>query len=108
MGTAPRGGHHVGQEAWRDLRETDQDRRIVAIVVGEEERLGVELHEHIAVFDRAEPQDQNGIVVPKTREELPVEQKGRETVGSAWADTLKPQQQIAGVAGADAAFRSPM
>ena len=65
---APRLGDYVGEERSRHFRKTNEDGRIVSVMLGKEEGARVELHQGLTITDRPELQHQNRVVVPESRE----------------------------------------
>src|SRR6266550_2377684 len=89
----PRVRHHVGEEWQRDLGETNEHRRVVPIVLGEEEGAWVQLHEDVALADGRELHNEHGIIVAEAREESVIKKEGRHAVGAALDDIRQGEQQ---------------
>ena len=71
----PRLGHDIGQERGRHLGQANQHRWIVSIVLGEEERSWVELHQDLALADRRQLENENRIVVAEAGEKPAIQKK---------------------------------
>ena len=91
----PRVRHHVTEERQRDLGETNEHRRVVPIVLGEEEGTWVQLHEDLALADRRELHNEHRIIVAEAREESAIKKEGRHAVGAALDDIRQAEQQAA-------------
>jgi len=85
--------YYLSQECGRHIGQTNQDCRIGAIVLGEEERRGIELHEHVPLADRGELQHQHGVLIPEPREEPAIHEVRGHAVGTALSDVGEPEQE---------------
>ena len=70
---APGLGDRLGKQGTRHLRQPNQDRRIVSVVVREEECGGIDLHQDVAVVDRRELQNEDLVIVPESSEKPTVQ-----------------------------------
>src|SRR6266704_2414855 len=64
---APGLPQHIAEQRRWHLGEAHEHGGIVAVMLGEEERARVELHEHVAFADRGQLYDEHRIAIPKPR-----------------------------------------
>src|SRR5436190_2634793 len=71
----PSRSDNVAKKRLWNFHQTDQHSRIVSIVLGEEKRVRLHLHEHIAVIDRRDLQHEHGVVIAEAGEKASVHEK---------------------------------
>lgn len=99
---APGFRNDVRQERGRNFSEANENRRIVLVMVGEEERPSVELHEHIALTDRRQLQHEHGVLVAEASEKPTIQKKGGQAIRSALRYARKALHERAGLGDAHA------
>src|SRR5439155_17500786 len=80
---APRFSKDIAQQRRWHFGEAYEHGGIVAVMVGEEERARVELHEHVAFADRGQLYDEHRIAIPKPREKAAIQEERRHPIGAA-------------------------
>ncbi len=63
------------QEIPRHLRQPHQHRRIVPVVLGEEESPGIYPHQEVTILDRGQLEHQYRIGIPEPGQKPPIEQE---------------------------------
>ena len=110
----PRFLHYFTKQRPRHVRQANEHGRVVPVVLGEEESVGIELYEDVPLGDGAELEDENGIIVAEAREETTTQEEGWQAIRPACGDVREREQEAARVRNADptrgtgsGALRSP-
>src|SRR5947208_12797078 len=105
---APRFSKDIAQQRRWHFGEAYENGGIVAVMVGEEERARVELHEHVPFADRGQLQHEHRVVIPKPREKPAIQEERRHSVGAALDHVGKLAQQAPGFGDLHAARSGPL
>ena len=68
-----RRANYILEQRRRHFGEADQHRWVIAVMISDEERVAIHLHQHVAIVDRRDPQREDGVVIAKSREEVAVD-----------------------------------